>query len=83
MNLKAIIKMMRDRDGWRRTHGCFDDEVTYRDTGVHFFMDQHGVKFRGADARTVYAPGLVPWFVTTWLTFRLRRYLEAKEAHDD
>lgn len=85
--LRQIIKMLRDKDGWRLVNPngrWLDDEATYRETGIYTYLDCGGVKFRKyAEDRThpsavVYDPNPLAGIVTAIFTGILRRYLKRK-----
>lgn len=84
MNLKDALNMLLDREGWRfpSQRPVFDDEVTYRDTGIYFYMDQNGVTYRDRNIdkynNAIYSPNPLSWAFLFPFTISLQRYMEKK-----
>jgi hypothetical protein len=75
-----VCRLLWDWRGWRYTG--YMDEVTYRDTGIEFFLDQSAVRLRRGRDERVSNP-FAWWFAYIPLCWRLRSHLPNKVICDD
>jgi len=88
LTLREVIRMLRDKDGWRLVgKGFNDDEATYRDTRIYTYLDCNGVAFRkyrdvSTENNRVYQANPFAHILTTIFTGILRRHLERKRDNN-
>ena len=73
-----VVRILWDAKGWQ--YGPWPrwipDEITYRDTGLRFYLDQNCTRLRLGQGRVVvYDAGPFAWLVFGVLCLRLRFYL--------
>lgn len=60
-----VCRLLWDRKGWKRT--WFMDEVTYKNTGLRFYLNESCVILRNRNTDAVYTTNPFTWIVFNFL----------------